>query len=81
MPAIHGVQALWGKKTSTEEWGFLLLDAKNALTRSMESEFCGWRHTYVHPELVLFSTTVVTGHCSFFGTGTGKKLLYIVEWA
>ena len=28
--AIHGVQDLWDKNLSTEEWGFLLLDAKNA---------------------------------------------------
>ena len=28
--AIHGVQALWDKNSYTEEWGFLLVDAKNA---------------------------------------------------
>ena len=28
--AIHGVQALWYKKLSTEEGVFLLVDAKNA---------------------------------------------------
>ena len=28
--AIHGVQSLWDKNSSTEEWGFLLVDAKNA---------------------------------------------------
>ena len=26
---IHGVQALWDENLSTEEWGFLLADAKN----------------------------------------------------
>ena len=28
--AIHGVQALWDENLSTEEWGFILVDAKNA---------------------------------------------------
>ena len=28
--AIHGVQALWDENSSTEEWDFLLVDAKNA---------------------------------------------------
>ena len=28
--AIHGVQALWDEKLSTEEWGFIFVDAKNA---------------------------------------------------
>ena len=28
--AIHGVQALWDEKSSTDEWGVLLVDAKNA---------------------------------------------------
>ena len=29
--AIHGVQALWDENLTTEEWGFLLVDAKNVL--------------------------------------------------
>ena len=28
--AIHGVQDLWDENLSTEEWGFLLVDARNA---------------------------------------------------
>ena len=31
--AIHGVQALWDKNSSTEEWYFLLDDAKNAFNK------------------------------------------------
>ena len=31
--AIHGVQALWCDNLSTEEWGFLLVDAKNAFNK------------------------------------------------
>ena len=29
--AIHGVQALWEENLSTEEWVFLLVDAKNEI--------------------------------------------------
>ena len=28
--AIHGIRALWDKKSTTEGWGFLLIDANNA---------------------------------------------------
>ena len=31
--AIHRVQALWDENSSTEEWGVLLIDAKNALNK------------------------------------------------
>ena len=31
--SIHGVQALWDENSSTEEWGFLLVDTKNALNQ------------------------------------------------
>ena len=27
--AIHGVQDLWDEKSTTENWGFLLVDTKN----------------------------------------------------
>ena len=27
--AIHEVQALWGENSTTEDWGFFLVDAKN----------------------------------------------------
>ena len=27
---VHGVQAIWDTKLATEDWGFLLADAKNA---------------------------------------------------
>ena len=27
--AIHGFQALWDKNFTTEEWGFLIVNAKN----------------------------------------------------
>ena len=28
--AVHGVQAIWGEKSATEDWGFFIVDAKNA---------------------------------------------------
>ena len=31
--AIHGVHALWDENSSTEEWGFLLVDAKNVFNK------------------------------------------------
>ena len=31
--AIHGVQALWDENSSTKEWGFLLVDAKNTFNK------------------------------------------------
>ena len=27
---VHGVQAIWDSKSSTETWGFTLVDTKNA---------------------------------------------------
>ena len=27
---VHGDQAIWDKNSSTEDWGFLLVDAENA---------------------------------------------------
>ena len=30
---IHRVQALWDKNLSTDEWGFLLVDAKNVFNQ------------------------------------------------
>ena len=32
--AIHGVQALWDENLSTDEWGVLLVDAKNTFNDS-----------------------------------------------
>ena len=31
--AVHGVQAIWDEKLTTEDCGFLLIDAKNALNK------------------------------------------------
>ena len=31
--AIHGVQDLWDEKSTTEEWGFLIVDANNAFNK------------------------------------------------
>ena len=63
--AIHGVQGLWDKNLSTEEWRFLLVDAKTCLMRLINSECFGWSNNYCRQELVLSSTGIVTGHHSF----------------
>ena len=31
--AVHGVQPIWDEKLTTEDCGFLLIDAKNAFNR------------------------------------------------
>ena len=77
--AIHGFQALWDKTLSTEEWGFLLVDAKSASTRLIYSECSGRSNTYGHPELVLSSTDIVTVNHSFCGTIIGRQVFYILE--
>ena len=30
---FHGVQDIWDKKLTTKDWGFLLVDAKNAFNK------------------------------------------------
>ena len=34
--AIHGVQALWDENSTTEEWGFFLVDAKNTFNKIIQ---------------------------------------------
>ena len=52
---IHDVQAIWGAKSSTEDWGFLLVDAKTRLTISTILQFCGQFLIYGRPELVFLN--------------------------
>ena len=77
--AIHGVQALWDEKLSTEEWFSKLLDEKVRSTRLIESECSGRSDTYDHPEIFSFSTDIVTGHRLFYGPEMGRQVFYIVE--
>ena len=51
---VHRVKDIWDTKLITEDWGFLLVDAKTCSTRSIESEFCGQFNIYGHLELILF---------------------------
>ena len=32
--AVHGAQSIWDTKLTTEDWGFLLVDEKNASSSS-----------------------------------------------
>ena len=36
--AIHRVQALWDENSTTEDWGFLLVDTKNAFNKINQVE-------------------------------------------
>ena len=31
--AVHGVQAIWDEKPTTEDWGFLPVDVKHAFNK------------------------------------------------
>ena len=46
--AVHEVQAIWDEKLTTEDWGFLIVDAKTRSTVSTESELCGKSVTHLH---------------------------------
>ena len=60
--AINWVQGIWDTKSTMEDWGFILVDAKNISTISIELEYFGQINIYGRPELVLFLTFTVTGH-------------------
>ena len=77
----HGVQAIWDKNLTMEDWGFLLVDANNFFTEIIESEFCGRSDTYGRPELGLSLIAIVTGRRLFCRTGMGKTVFCIVRRA
>ena len=79
---VQGVQAIWDSKSTTEDWGFLLVDAKKTrLTRSIKLECCGKFDIYGHPEIASFLISIVTGHCLFCGTGMGRPYFCTIERA
>ena len=45
---VHGIQYIWDEKLTTEDWGFLIVDAKTRSTVSTESELCGKSVTHLH---------------------------------
>ena len=53
--AVHGVQDIWDENSTTEDWGFLLIDAKNAFNDIDRVEMM-WKVRHVWP----------SGSCSFF---------------
>ena len=59
--------------------GFLLVDAKKVFNKNNQAGMlCD---TYGCAELVLSSTAITTGHCSFVVMVIGRPVLYIVERA
>ena len=47
--AVHEVQAIWGIKLTTKDWGFILVYAKKLSTISIKSECYGQFVIYGHP--------------------------------
>ena len=35
---VHSVQAIWGEKSTTEDWGFLLVDAKKRVQKDQSNQ-------------------------------------------
>ena len=63
--AIHRVQAVWDENLSTEEWGFLLVDANNAFNKINRFGIL-WTVRHVWPSGDrFFSTVIATGHRTF----------------
>ena len=79
--AIHGVQALCNENSSTKEWGFFHVDAKNAFNE-INRVVVMWTVRHLWPSGArFFSTSIVTGHRLFCGTVMGRQVFYIVERA
>ena len=79
--AFHKVQSIWDEKLTTEDWIFMIMDAKKCSTISVELECCGQYIIYGHLELSFFLTAIVTSDCLFCGTGMGRPDFCAVERA
>ena len=77
--AIHGVKALWYKNSSTEDWGFLLVDAKNAFNKINRFGIL-WTVRHLWPSGARFdSIFIVTVHCFSYIMGMGRPVFCIVK--
>ena len=66
--AVHGVQDIWDENSTTEYWGLLIVDAKNAFNDINQVGML-WTVRKLWPsELVLSLTAIITGHHLFCGT-------------
>ena len=74
---IHGVKYICYAESSTEDWGLLLVDAKNAFNEIDRIRIL-WTVLHLYPSIDRFVLTViVTGnHCSC-GTELGRKVFCI----
>ena len=79
--AIHRVQDLWDKNLTTEDCGFLLVDAKNAFNSiNRDGMFWNFRHLWLSGDC--FSLTpIVTGHRLSYGAGMVWPGYCIIERA
>ena len=79
--AIHGVQTLWDKNLTLEDWGVLLVDAKNTFNDINRVRIL-WTVRHLLPSGARFSLTFIfNGHCLSYETGMGRPVFYIVERA
>ena len=78
---IHGVQALWDKDLTTENWGFLLVDTKNAFNKINRFGML-WtvRHVWLY-RASFYLIVIVTSHCLSSGTVMGRTFLCIAKRA
>ena len=78
---IHRVQYLWGKNLFTEEWVFLLVDAKNVFNEINQVRML-WTVQHVWPSGARFVFNCYRHLSSLFcGTGMGRQVFCIVEMA
>jgi hypothetical protein len=59
--AIHAMQHMWETNEAEEEWGFLLIDAKNAFNEQNRTASCGRLGMSGQAEQGLPSTATCTG--------------------
>ena len=72
--AVHRVQYIWDANLSTENWGFLLVDAQNAFNEINRIEML-WKVLHLWPSRDhFFKFSIVTGHRSSCGTGMGRPV-------
>ena len=67
---VHRVKNIWETKSTTEDWGFLLVDTRNDFNYINHIGML-WTVFHLWPSRARFLIIIVTGHCLFFGMGMG----------
>ena len=75
--AVQRVQAIWDANSPTEDWGLLLVDAKNAFNEIDRIRIL-WTvlHLYLSIDRFVLTVIVTGNHCSC-GTELGRKVFCI----